>query len=147
MNKVILMGRLTRDAEIRYSQGESSTAIARFSLAVDRRFRRDNDEQSADFINCVAFGKTAEFLERFGRKGTKFVLEGRIQTGSYTNKDGQRVYTTDVVAENVEFAESKNNSSAGNDFGGAPSAPSPSGAAGDGFMNIPEGIDEELPFN
>ena len=147
MNKVILMGRLTRDAEIRYSQGESSTAIARFSLAVDRRFRRDNNEQTADFINCVAFGRTAEFLERFGRKGTKFVLEGRIQTGSYTNKDGQRVYTTDVVAENVEFAESKNNSSAGNDFGGAPSAPSPSGAAGDGFMNIPEGIDEELPFN
>lgn len=147
MNKVILMGRLTRDAEIRYSQGESSTAIARFSLAVDRRFRRDNEEQTADFINCVAFGRTAEFLERFGRKGTKFVLEGRIQTGSYTNKDGQRVYTTDVVAENVEFAESKNNSSAGNDFGGAPSAPSPSGATGDGFMNIPEGIDEELPFN
>ena len=147
MNKVILMGRLTRDAEIRYSQGESSTAIARFSLAVDRRFRRDNEEQTADFINCVAFGRTAEFLERFGRKGTKFVLEGRIQTGSSTNKDGQRVYTTDVVAENVEFAESKNNSSAGNDFGGAPSAPSPSGAAGDGFMNIPEGIDEELPFN
>ena len=147
MNKVILMGRLTRDAEIRYSQGESSTAIARFSLAVDRRFRRDNEEQTADFINCVAFGRTAEFLERFGRKGTKFVLEGRIQTGSYTNKDGQRVYTTDVVAENVEFAESKNNSSAGNDFGGAPSASSPSGAAGDGFMNIPEGIDEELPFN
>ena len=147
MNKVILMGRLTRDAEIRSSQGESSTAIARFSLAVDRRFRRDNEEQTADFINCVAFGRTAEFLERFGRKGTKFVLEGRIQTGSYTNKDGQRVYTTDVVAENVEFAESKNNSSAGNDFGGAPSAPSPSGAAGDGFMNIPEGIDEELPFN
>ena len=147
MNKVILMGRLTRDAEIRYSQGESSTAIARSSLAVDRRFRRDNEEQTADFINCVAFGRTAEFLERFGRKGTKFVLEGRIQTGSYTNKDGQRVYTTDVVAENVEFAESKNNSSTGNDFGGAPSAPSPSGAAGDGFMNIPEGIDEELPFN
>ena len=147
MNKVILMGRLTRDAEIRYSQGESSTAIARFSLAVDRRFRRDNEEQTADFINCVAFGRTAEFLERFGRKGTKFVLEGRIQTGSYTNKDGQRVYITDVVAENVEFAESKNNSSTGNDFGGAPSAPSPSGAAGDGFMNIPEGIDEELPFN
>ena len=147
MNKVILMGRLTRDAEIRYSQGESSTAIARFSLAVYRRFRRDNEEQTADFINCVAFGRTAEFLERFGRKGTKFVLEGRIQTGSYTNKDGQRVYTTDVVAENVEFAESKNNSSTGNDFGGAPSAPSPSGAAGDGFMNIPEGIDEELPFN
>ena len=147
MNKVILMGRLTRDVEIRYSQGESSTVFFIFSLAVVRRFCRDNEEQTADFINCVAFGRTAEFLERFGRKGTKFVLEGRIQTGSYTNKDGQRVYTTDVVAENVEFAESKNNSSTGNDFGGAPSAPSPSGAAGDGFMNIPEGIDEELPFN
>ena len=153
MNKVILMGRLTRDAEVRYSQGENSTAIARFSLAVDRRFRRDGDEQTADFINCVAFGRTAEFLERFGRKGTKFVLDGRIQTGSYTNKDGQRVYTTDVVAENVEFAESKNASAGSNDggyqnagFGGGNNAPAPSGA-GDGFMNIPDGIDEELPFN
>lgn len=146
MNKVILMGRLTRDAEIRYSQGESSTAVARFTVAVDRRFRRDNDEQTADFIGCVAFGRTAEFLERFGRKGTKFVLEGRIQTGSYTNKEGQRVYTTDVVVENVEFAESKN--AAGNAGGGDfASAPSPGSAAGDGFMNIPDGIDEELPFN
>ena len=147
MNKVILMGRLTRDAEIRYSQGKSSTAIARFSLAVDRRFRRDNDEQTADFINCVAFNKTAEFLERFGRKGTKFVLEGRIQTGSYTNKDGQRVYTTDVVVENIEFAESKNSNGGDGYSGAGASAPSPSGAAGDGFMNIPDGIDEELPFN
>ena len=147
MNKVILMGRLTRDAEIRYSQGESSTAIARFSLAVDRRFRRDNDEQTADFINCVAFNKTAEFLERYGRKGTKFVLEGRIQTGSYTNKDGQRVYTTDVVVENIEFAESKNSNGGDGYSGAGASAPSPSGAAGDGFMNIPDGIDEELPFN
>ena len=148
MNKVILMGRLTRDAEVRYSQGENSTAIARFSLAVDRRFRRDGDEQTADFIICVAFGRTAEFLERFGRKGTKFVLEGRIQTGSYTNKDGQRVYTTDVVAENVEFAESKNASGGGDNSGFTPSdRPSPSSAAGDGFMNIPDGIDEELPFN
>ena len=147
MNKVILMGRLTRDAEIRYSQGESSTAIARFSLAVDRRFRRDNDEQTADFINCVAFNKTAEFRERFGRKGTKFVLEGRIQTGSYTNKDGQRVYTTDVVVENIEFAESKNSNGGDGYSGAGASAPSPSGAAGDGFMNIPDGIDEELPFN
>ena len=147
MNKVILMGRLTRDAEIRYSQGESSTAIARFSLAVDRRFRRDNDEQTADFINCVAFNKTAEFLERFGRKGTKFVLEGRIQTGSYTNKDGQRVYTTDVVVENIEFAESKNSNGGDGYSGAGAGAPSPSGAAGDGFMNIPDGIDEELPFN
>ena len=147
MNRVILMGRLTRDAEIRYSQGESSTAIARFSLAVDRRFRREGDEQTADFINCVAFGRTAEFMERFGRKGTKFVAEGRIQTGSYTNKDGQRVYTTDVVVESVEFAESKSAAS-GSDGGFTPAdRPSPSQAAGDGFMNIPDGIDDELPFN
>lgn len=147
MNRVILMGRLTRDAEIRYSHGESSTAIARFSLAVDRRFRKEGDEQTADFINCVAFGRTAEFMERFGRKGTKFVAEGRIQTGSYTNKDGQRVYTTDVVVESVEFAESKSAAS-GSDGGFTPAdRPSPSQAAGDGFMNIPDGIDEELPFN
>ena len=147
MNKVILMGRLTRDAEVRYSQGDSATAVARFTLAVDRRFKRDND-QSTDFINCVAFGKTAEFFERFGRKGTKFVTEGRIQTGSYTNKDGQRVYTTDVVVENVEFAESKASSSEGNYGGYVPAdKPSPTQAAGDGFMNIPDGIDEELPFN
>ena len=144
MNKVILMGRLTRDAEIRYSQGETASAIARFSLAVDRRFRREGDEQTADFINCVAFGKTAEFLERFGRKGTKFVVEGRIQTGSYTNKDGQKVYTTDVVVENVEFAESK--TSAG-DSSSTPAAPSMPTAGADGFMNIPDGVDEELPFN
>ena len=145
MNKVILMGRLTRDVEVRYSQGDASTAVARFSLAVDRRFKRDNDEQTADFINCVAFGKTGEFLERYGRKGTKFLVEGRIQTGSYTNKDGQRVYTTDVVVENLEFAESKASS---DNSGYVPAnRPSPSGAAGDGFMNIPDGIDEELPFN
>jgi single-strand DNA-binding protein len=146
MNKVILMGRLTRDAEVRYSQGESSTAIARFSLAVDRRFRRDNDEQNTDFINCVAFGKTGEFLERFGRKGTKFVIEGRIQTGSYTNKDGQRVYTTDVVVEQVEFAESKASGESGGGY--TPSnAPSMGGAPDDGFMNLADGIVEELPFN
>ena len=145
MNKVILMGRLTRDAEIRYSQGETANAVARFSLAVDRRFRREGDEQTADFINCVAFGKTAEFLERFGRKGTKCVVEGRIQTGSYTNREGQKVYTTDVVVENVEFAESKASS---DNSGYTPaSIPSPSQAANDGFMNIPDGIDEELPFN
>ena len=145
MNKVILMGRLTRDAEVRYSQGDASTAVARFTLAVDRRFKRDNDDQSADFIGCVAFGRTGEFLERYGRKGTKFLVEGRIQTGSYTNKDGQRVYTTDVVVENLEFAESKASS---DNSGYVPAnRPSPSGAAGDGFMNIPDGIDEELPFN
>ena len=146
MNKVILMGRLTRDAEVRYSQGDASTAVARFTLAVDRRFRRDGDEQTADFISCVAFGRTGEFMERYGRKGTKFLVEGRIQTGSYTNKDGQRVYTTDVVVEQVEFAESK--ASSDNNGGYVPAdRPSPSGAAGDGFMNIPDGIDEELPFN
>lgn len=149
MNKVILMGRLTRDPEVRYSSGENSTAVARFTLAVDRRFRREGagEEQSADFISCVAFNRTAEFLERFGRKGTKFLVEGRIQTGSYTNKDGQRVYTTDVVVDNVEFAESKN-ASGGNGGGFTPAdRPTPSAAAGDGFMNIPDGIDEELPFN
>ena len=145
MNKVILMGRLTRDAEIRYSQGDNARAIARFSLAVDRRFQRQGEEAQTDFINCVAFGKTAEFLERFGHKGTKFVLEGRIQTGSYTNKDGQKVYTTDAVVENIEFAESK--SSSGNNGGFSPAgAPEPSGADS-GFMNIPDGIDEEIPFN
>ena len=146
MNKVILMGRLTRDAEVRYSQGDASTAVARFSLAVDRRFKRDGDDQTADFINCVAFGRTGEFFERFGRKGTKFLVEGRIQTGSYTNRDGQKVYTTDVVVENVEFAESKSSSESNGGYVPA-DRPSPSGAAGDGFMNIPDGIDEELPFN
>lgn len=146
MNKVILIGRITRDAEIRYTQGEKSTAIARFSLAVDRRFKRDNDEQNTDFISCIAFGKIAEFLEKFGRKGTKFVVDGRIQTGSYNNKDGQKVYTTDVVVENIEFAESKNSSGSGGSTNQPAPAPS-SSSAGDGFMNIPDGIDEELPFN
>ena len=107
MNKVILMGRLTRDPEVRYSQGEQATAIARYTLAVDRRFKRDGD-QTADFIGCVAFGKLGEFAEKYLRKGTKVVVTGRIQTGSYTNKDGQKVYTTDVVVEECEFAESKN---------------------------------------
>ena len=148
MNKVILMGRLTRDPEVRYG-GANNSAVARFSLAVDRRFKRDGDEQTADFINCVAFGKTSEFLEKYARKGTKFVVEGRIQTGSYTNKDGQKVYTTDVVCENVEFAESKNSQSGGaanSGFDGGSNF-TPSSDAGDGFMNIPDGIDEELPFN
>ena len=145
MNKVILMGRLTRDPEVRYSQGEQATAIARYTLAVDRRFKRDGD-QTADFIGCVAFGKLGEFAEKYLRKGTKVVVTGRIQTGSYTNKDGQKVYTTDVVVEECEFAESKN--VAGDNSGFTPSdRPSPSSAAGDGFMNIPDGIDEELPFN
>jgi single-strand DNA-binding protein len=145
MNKVILMGRLTRDPEVRYSQGESATAVARFTLAVDRRFRRD--DASTDFIGCVAFGRNAEFIEKYFRQGTKALITGRIQTGSYTNRDGQKVYTTDVVVEDQEFAESKNASGA-NDAGFAPmSRPQPSAAIGDGFMNIPDGIDEELPFN
>ena len=139
MNKVILMGRLTRDPEVRYSQGEHATAVARFSLAVDRRFKKDN-EPAADFINCVAFGKTGEFVEKYARQGTKFVVEGRIQTGSYTNKDGQKVYTTDVVVEQIEFAESKNTS--GDNSKSKPSA-NP-----DDFVNIPDNLeDKELPFN
>jgi single-strand DNA-binding protein len=147
MNKVILMGRLTRDPDVRYSQGEQAMAIARFSLAVDRRFKRDG-EATADFINCVAFGKTGEFIERYAHQGTKLVVEGRIQTGSYTNKDGVKVYTTDVVVENCEFAESKAAAS-GHEGGGYQAArPEPVSAAGDGFMNIPDGVEDEgLPFN
>ena len=147
MNKVILMGRLTRDPEVRYSQGENATAVDRYTLAVDRRYNRNNDEQSADFISCVAFGRNGEFAEKYLRKGTKIAATGRIQTGSYTNKDGVRVYTTEVVIEEQEFAESKNSSSAGNGgFTGGNNAPAMQDA-GDGFMNIPDGIDEELPFN
>ena len=153
MNKVILMGRLTRDPEVRYSQGEQATAIARYTVAVDRRFRRDGDSQTADFIGCVAFGRQAEFAEKYLRKGIKIALTGRIQTGSYTNRDGQKVYTTDVVVEDQEFAESKavSDANAGSFRAAAPSpAPAPAtpvSDAGDGFMNIPDGIDEELPFN
>lgn len=146
MNKVILMGRLTRDPEVRYSSGDNQMAIARYSLAVDRRGRREgNDGQTADFINCVAFGRAGEFAEKYFHKGIKVLVTGRIQTGSYTNKDGQKVYTTDVIIEEQEFAESK---SASDNVGGFAPAdrPSPS-SAGDGFMNIPDGIDEELPFN
>jgi single-strand DNA-binding protein len=147
MNKVILMGRLTRDPEVRYSQGENAMAIARYTLAVDRRFSRNSqDGQTADFISCVAFGRSGEFAEKYFRKGTKIAVEGRIQTGSYTNKDGVKVYTTEVVVENQEFAESKASQGEG---GYAPArqenyaAPAP---ADDGFMNIPDGI-EELPFS
>lgn len=139
MNKVILMGRLTRDPEVRYTQGDNAMAIARYSLAVDRRFKRDG-EPDADFINCVAFGKAGEFAEKYLKKGTKIAVVGRIQTGSYTNKDGQKVYTTDVVVEEQEFAESKNSGSSDNNQ----SAPANKDM---GFMNIPDGIDEELPFN
>lgn len=147
MNKVILMGRLTRDPEVRYSQGEQATAIARYTIAVDRRFRRDGDGQTADFIGCVAFGRQGEFAEKYFRKGTKVLITGRIQTGSYTNREGQKVYTTDVVVEEQEFAESKAASNENAGYAPADNRPSPSTAAGDGFMNIPDGIDEELPFN
>ena len=152
MNKVILMGRLTRDPDVRYSAGENSTAVARYTLAVDRRFHRDGDA-TADFIGCVAFGRQAEFAETYLRQGTKIAITGRIQTGSYTNREGQKVYTTDVVVEEQEFAESKN---AGGSNGGysapqhnnpAPSANTSDLGSADGFMNIPDGIDEELPFN
>ena len=149
MNKVILMGRLTRDPDIRYSQGENAMAVARYTLAVDRRFRREG-EATADFINCVAFGKQAEHAERYYRQGLRVVVCGRIQTGSYTNRDGQKVYTTDVVVEEQEFAESKGSADVNrgnNGFQAAAPAPAPAFDAGDGFMNIPDGIDEELPFN
>ncbi len=177
MNRVILMGRLTRDPDIRYAQGEGQMCIARYTLAVDRRFsRNNNDGQTADFISCVAFGRSGEFAEKYLRKGTKIAVTGRLQTGSYTNKDGVKVYTTDVVVEDQEFAESKNASQGGQNYdrsnysqqgggyssnrggqgrsqGGysAPQAqpqsrPADNDDAIDGFMNIPEGIDEELPF-
>ena len=146
MNKVVLMGRLTRDPEVRYSQGENSLAIARYTLAVDRRFGRNNgDGQTADFIPCVVFGKSAEFAEQYFKQGMRVTICGRIQTGSYTNREGQKVYTTEVVVEEQEFAESKN---AGSSNGGGyqeAAAPAPV-AAGDGFMNVPEGLDEDLPF-
>ena len=203
MNKVILMGRLTRDPEVRYSAGESGTAIARYTLAVDRRFKRDG-EATADFISCVSFGRTAEFAEKYFRQGLKIIVSGRIQTGSYTNRDCQKVYTTEVVVEEQEFAEGKNSSQQGagqqppQNYGGQQNAPQQSvpqqsqpqgygqqggynvpqqsapksqpqgygqqsvpqqnapqqnygggsfGMGDDGFMNIPEGLDDELPFN
>ena len=151
MNKWIGMGRLTRDPEIRYSQGENSMAIARYTLAVDRR-RSKEGEQSADFIQCVAFGRSAEHAEKYYHKGNKILVSGRIQTGSYTNKEGQKVYTTECVVEEQEFAESKS-ASQGDGSGAHASQGGGSGAvqttATDehGFMQIPDGIDEELPFN
>lgn len=148
MNKTILVGRLTRDPEVRYSQGDNSTAVARYTLAVERRFKRDN-EPTADFIPCVVFGRSGEFAEKYFRQGMRVSISGRIQTGSYTNKDGVKVYTTEVIVEDQEFAESRAESEAnrGSSFQQAAPSPSPSVDAGDGFMNIPDGIDEELPFN
>ena len=145
MNKVILMGRLTRDPDVRYSQGENPTAVARYSLAVDRRFSR-NEENSTDFINIVAFGKAGEFAEKYLHKGTKVLVTGRIQTGSYTNKEGQKVYTTDVVAEDQEFCESKNAASANGSFGNGGDS-SDGSTAGDGdFMKFDSSTDSTLPF-
>ncbi len=149
MNKVILMGRLTKDPDVRYSQGENPLAIARYTLAVDRRFsRRDNNDgqQTADFISCKAFGKAGEFAEKYFHKGTKICVTGRIETGSYTNKDGVKVYTTEVVVEDQEFAESKNSNGQG-DLSQPAASGSATSVAADGFMNIPDGIEEELPFN
>lgn len=144
MNKVILMGRLTRDPDIRYSQGENAMAIARFTLAVNRRVKRDDDssQQTADFISCVAFGKTAEFYEKYTHQGIKLVIEGRIQTGSYTNREGIKVYTTEVVVESTEFAESKNSGESEN----VSAKSEPENITDDGFMNIPDD-DNGLPFS
>ena len=153
MNNVSLTGRLVRNPEVRYSQGENPTGVARYTLAVSRPFKSNNGGQDADFISCVAFGKSAEFAEKYLKQGTKIAITGRIQTGSYTNKDGNKVYTTDVVVEEQEFAESK---AASDNYAAshpqtsspapAPSMPAPGAASADGFMNIPDGIDEELPF-
>lgn len=154
MNKVILMGRLTRNPELRYSQGERSMAIARYTLAVDRKTRRDanaDNAQTADFISCVAFDKAGEFAEKYFRQGMRILISGRIQTGSYTNRDGVKVYTTDVVIEEQEFADSKA-AGADNGMGGgyqpATAGTNPGMAAGDGFMSIPDGVEDEgFPFN
>lgn len=141
MNKVILMGRLTKAPEIRYTQGDEPMCIARYTLAVDRRFHRQNDDQTADFIRCVAFGKGGEFAEKYLHQGTKIAVSGRLQTGSYTKNDGTRVYTTDVVIEEQDFAESKAAGQQSSD-----QTPPPTPTDEDGFMSIPDGIDDELPF-
>ena len=147
MNKVILMGRLTRDPEVRYSQGDSQMAIARFSLAVDRRFKRQGDTVTADFFNCTAFGKQGEFVEKYLKQGTKIVVTGRIQNDNYTNKEGQKVYSVQIIVEEIEFAESKNAVGGGNSFQSAPAGGSQEPMMPeDGFMNIPDGIDNTLPF-
>ena len=142
MNKVILMGRLTRDPDIRWTQGQNQTCMARYTLAVDRRAKKTGEnQQTADFISVISFGSQAEFIEKYVKRGTKLVISGRIQTGSYTNKDGQKVYTTDVLTESVEFAESKK--AAGESTQNAPDPHTDS----DGFMNVPDEIDDELPFS
>ena len=137
MNKVIMIGRLVKDPEIRYSQGANTTCVARYTLAVDRKFKQDG-QPNADFINCIAFGKLGEFAEKYLHKGVKIAVTGRIQTGSYTNKDGQKVYTTDVVVEEQEFCESKSQSN---------SQPQPTPSNDNSWMNIPDGVEDSLPFN
>ena len=149
MNKVILMGNLTRDPEIRYSQGENSLAIARCSIAVNRRFSRQGDTDT-DFFNCTAFGKQAEFVEKYFKQGSRMLLTGRVQNDNYTNKNGERVYSVQIMADEIEFAERKstadaNASRGASNFGGG--APEPAMAADDDFMNIPDGIEDGLPFN
>lgn len=141
MNNVSLVGRLVRPIELHYSQGENATAMCNLMLAVDRRFKKDGQD-NADFISCKAFGKTAEFIEKYFDKGQRIGLTGRIQTGSYDHKDGYKVYTSDVIVDNVEFVESKGNSNSEN----GTSSHDNSTTGGDGFMNIPDGIDDELPF-
>lgn len=138
MNKIILMGRLTRDPEISYVQGDEPFAIARYSIAVDRRFKGKSGEQEADFFNCTTFGKQAEFVQKYLKKGTKIALAGRLQNNNYTNKDGQKVYSVQIITEEIEFAESKTAEAEKGEKAQANE---------DGFMNIPDGIDEELPFN
>lgn len=145
MNRVVLMGRLTRDPDVRYAQGQEQMAIARYTLAVDRRRSRSQEGQQADFISCVAFGKAGEFTEKYLKKGTKIVVSGRIQTGSYTNRDGQKVYTTDVVVDDQEFAESKASAESRQEAANNGTAMGTTDA--NGFMSIPDDIDEELPFD
>ena len=137
MNKVIIIGRLVKDPDIRYSQGSNTTCVARYTLAVDRKFKQEG-QQTADFINCIAFGKSGEFAEKYLHKGVKIAVTGRIQTGSYTNKDGQKVYTTDVVVDEQEFCESKSQSN---------SQPQPAPSNDNSWMNIPDGVEDSLPFN
>ncbi len=141
MNKFIIMGRMTKDPEVRYSQGQNQTAIARFSLAVDRKFKKEG-EPDADFFNCTAFGKNAEVIERYCGKGSKIMVDGRVQNNNYTDKNGNKVYSVQVVVESIEFCEKAGAANGGNNASGQQAVPS-----GDGFMNIPDGIDEELPFN
>ena len=140
MNKIILLGRLTRNPEVRYSSGENSTAISRFTLAVSRRYVKENDEVKADFFNCTAFGKQGEFVEKYLKQGTKVLLTGRVQNDNYTNREGQKVYSVQIVVEEIEFAESKGSSE-------TTQAAEPGQADNNGFMNIPTGLEEELPFN